>query len=368
MSSASPCQRTWEAEAVVDGRLGEKEKASFDRHTSECAACRDAVARLRTLASLLASVPSTPRSDLDRRRQRNALLRAANAAVVDAKPRVPRIAFALTAGVALAAALAFVFGRSEAPTGASVPPPAARFEVADVAHADLHEEQVGELSRVTMRGGVASFHVERVRAAGRFVVAVPDGEIEVRGTRFVVDVQNGTTRSVTVVEGLVEVRLKGFVGFLRAGERWPTAEPVASASVALVPAPAPAPAPASVVAVAPSAPATTPSTRPSVAPSHAAPSAPMPVPSVAKIEPPGTRFAECMRAFDAGDYGRADALFGAFARDFPSDSRTEDALFLRATSRARRGDSVGARDAAREYLRRYPSGFRAPEAKRLVGE
>ncbi|MFO0642102.1 MAG: FecR domain-containing protein [Polyangiaceae bacterium] len=361
MSSASPCQRTWEAEAVVDGRLGEKEKASFDRHTSECAACRDAVARLRTLASLLASVPSTPRSDLDRRRQRNALLRAANAAVVDAKPRVPRIAFALTAGVALAAALAFVFGRSEAPKGASVPPPAARFEVADVAHADLHEEQVGELSRVTMRGGVASFHVEPVRAAGRFVVAVPDGEIEVRGTRFVVDVQDGKTRSVTVVEGLVEVRLGTFVGLLRAGERWPATEPAASASVA----PAPAQPPASGVVVAPSAP---PSVGPAVATTHASPAAPSPAASATKTEAPGARFAECMRAFDAGDYGRADALFGAFARDFPSDSRTEDALFLRATSRARRGDSAGARDAAREYLRRYPSGFRAPEAKRLVGE
>lgn len=362
MSSAPPCQRTWEAEAVVDGRLGEKEKASFDRHVSECATCRDAVARLRTLASLLASMPSTPRSDLDRRRQRNALLRAANAAVVDAKPRVPRIAFALTAGVAVAAALAFVVGRSDAPKGASTPPPAAHFEVAEVEHADLHEEREGDLSRVVMRGGVASFHVERVRAAGRFVVAVPDGEIEVRGTRFVVDVQDGKTRSVTVVEGIVEVRLGSFAGLLRAGERWPSAEPVVSASVA----PAPALPPASGVAVAPSAPSGLPPTRPGAVPSPAPPAAPSPAASATKTEAPGARFAECMRAFDAGDYGRADALFGGFARDFPSDSRTEDALFLRATARARRGDNAGAREAAKEYLRRYPSGFRAPEASRLA--
>jgi TolA-binding protein len=73
-----------------------------------------------------------------------------------------------------------------------------------------------------------------------------------------------------------------------------------------------------------------------------------------------------MRAYEAGDYGRADALFGAFAREFPNDSRTEDALFLKAYARARRGDREGASRAASEYLKRYPQGFRSPEAKRLV--
>lgn len=69
----------------------------------------------------------------------------------------------------------------------------------------------------------------------------------------------------------------------------------------------------------------------------------------------------------AGDYGRADALFESFAREFPNDSRAEDALFLRADARARRGDREGARRAAADYLKRYPNGFRRAEAQRLTG-
>ena len=91
-------------------------------------------------------------------------------------------------------------------------------------------------------------------------------------------------------------------------------------------------------------------------------------PSAAKksVESAGLRFAEAVTAFSAGDYGRADSLFGAFARDFPSDSRAEDATFLRADARARRGDKMGAAAGARAYIHAYPNGLRRPEAERLA--
>ena len=73
-----------------------------------------------------------------------------------------------------------------------------------------------------------------------------------------------------------------------------------------------------------------------------------------------------MAAFSAGDFGKAERLFTAFERAHPADARVEDATFLRAVARARRGDVATARAIARDYLRRYPKGLRRAEAERLL--
>jgi TolA-binding protein len=73
-----------------------------------------------------------------------------------------------------------------------------------------------------------------------------------------------------------------------------------------------------------------------------------------------------MAAFDAGDYGQAERAFLAFERRHPGDARCEDATFLRAVARGRRGDAAGASAIAREYLERYPSGLRVHEAQQLI--
>ena len=75
-----------------------------------------------------------------------------------------------------------------------------------------------------------------------------------------------------------------------------------------------------------------------------------------------------MAAFNAGDYATADRLFVTFVRDFPSDSRAEDAMFLVADARTRRGDAAGAREAARAYLERFPQGLRAPAVRRIASD
>jgi TolA-binding protein len=144
------------------------------------------------------------------------------------------------------------------------------------------------------------------------------------------------------------VRVEGFDGVLRAGERWPratvTVAPAAPESL-------PTPSPSSSTPTAPVAPL-------QQAAVGAAPSRPLAL--------PGPRFAEAMAAFSAGDYGEADRLFAAFVRDFPDDTRAEDAMFLIADARAHRGDVAGAREAAHVYLLRFPNGLRAPAAARLV--
>ena len=90
--------------------------------------------------------------------------------------------------------------------------------------------------------GAVSAHVTKLKAGERFVVATPDAEVEVRGTRFKVTVvpsdeacgQGALTR-VAVYEGVVVVRSLGHQVRVEAGHRWPlgcperTLSPVAPA-------------------------------------------------------------------------------------------------------------------------------------------
>jgi TolA-binding protein len=80
----------------------------------------------------------------------------------------------------------------------------------------------------------------------------------------------------------------------------------------------------------------------------------------------GAAFTEAMSAFSDGDFARAERLFSVFERDHAGDARVEDATFLRAVARSRRGDRAGAASLAREYLRRFPNGLRRIEAERLA--
>lgn len=362
MSSA--CKRSWEVEALEDGRLRDKDRESLERHFETCADCTRLRSRLRELRTLLEALPSASATDLEHRRARSALLARANGAILGvgaATRRRPTLALVMLTSAAILAVVVVVFGwrkvtRGPTTTATAATAPAAAaplFEVADVDHADFASERSAGVSRVTLRSGSAAFHVEHVTPGARFLVAVPDGEVEVRGTRFVVDVAEGRTRSVVVTEGVVAVRVKGFDGILTAGERWPAAAATADVPSRVLSAPAAPPS---------APPATTSVTAPTLAP---------PTGTSAQALPRGVageRFARAMTSFSAGDYGEADRAFVAFVRDFPADSRAEDAMFLVADARARRGDPTGAREAARAYLRRFPNGLRAPAAERLAGD
>jgi len=73
-----------------------------------------------------------------------------------------------------------------------------------------------------------------------------------------------------------------------------------------------------------------------------------------------------MATFSRGDFATAEQLLVAFEARYPQSAHLEDTLFLRAVCRLRRGDESGARALARDYLRRYPNGFRAQEAGRMA--
>jgi ferric-dicitrate binding protein FerR (iron transport regulator) len=358
--SQARCERLWQVEANLDGRLSDSDRTSFERHVETCPECQSALAAERRLLETMGALRTFQRSELEQRRARNALLRAADERlVVRAGGRSGLRARAPWLGLALAAAATLLFWarpwREE-----SVPVATATYEVAPEGTADYAQEVVGSTTQIAFRSGKAGFHVEHLEGPARFVVALPDGQLEVRGTRFVVDVVEGRTREVTVSEGAVALSLPGFTGLLRAGERWPAA--VAAAAPAGPSAPPPSPAESEVSAAPPPPPSAAlgPAATQGAGGGAVSP-APAPAPPGA-----GARFAEAMGAFSAGNYGRADSLFAAFVRDFPRDGRAEDAMFLRADARARRGDGAGAAAAAREYLAAFPRGLRRPEAERMA--
>ncbi len=79
-----------------------------------------------------------------------------------------------------------------------------------------------------MVSGAVSVHVAKLNAAERFVVVTPDAEVEVRGTRFKVDLVpaaadcgGGTLTRVSVEEGVVDVRGPSGEARVPAGAQWP---------------------------------------------------------------------------------------------------------------------------------------------------
>jgi ferric-dicitrate binding protein FerR (iron transport regulator) len=97
-----------------------------------------------------------------------------------------------------------------------------RFRIFNLANALFESKVEGATVHASMTRGVAVFQVDRLTPNQRFLLALPDGDLEVRGTRFVVTVEAGKTQGVDVNDGKVALRLHGHDEIvLSAGERWP---------------------------------------------------------------------------------------------------------------------------------------------------
>jgi hypothetical protein len=345
------CARIWQAEAIEDGRLDGDDAASFVRHAASCAGCSAEARALASLRRRASEVAPSAWTDLEFHRARATMLQRAAARSSPRRPaRTVWAALALALAVAVSS-VAFLLVRS--PRDASPPPVAAEapsFDVTDLGGAAVSSRLEGGSTRATLSAGDAVFHVEHVAPARRFLLSLPDGEIEVRGTRFLVSIRDGHTARVAVLEGVVALRLEGQPErVLRAGDAW-TAPP-APASVPLVD--------AASLPIA-SSPAKTP--RRPMPPAVQPP----PQPDAGPASDASRSFAEAMSLFQSASYEAADRSLAAFLRDHPEDARTEDASFLRAVARSRLGDSAGAATLAAEYLRRFPAGLRRREAERLL--
>ena len=77
--SRTSCNRAWQAEAALDRRISAEDRASFERHLQSCASCARELDQLSRLKQLGDQLPWPKTEPLQRRRQRNELLRRAHA-------------------------------------------------------------------------------------------------------------------------------------------------------------------------------------------------------------------------------------------------------------------------------------------------
>jgi hypothetical protein len=347
--SATPCPRLFEAEAMRDGRLTGAERTSFERHVAMCPACSREVQALETVAESLRASPQDPTAadELHTRRARTRLLAAFDRALLSPRRswivghRLPWPA-AVLALVVASLLLPRLRRPAEAPAHAS----------SAVVHADSTavwaERLVGDRENVVLERGALWIHVDHSSGDGRLLVVLPDGELEDIGTTFTVSADDGHTTRVAVREGHVVLRLTGQAAIaLGPGDTWtPDPRRLASASASIEPTADPVP-----TARLDRGEQSTLSPRPSAA-------LPPPAASDASVD-----FRAAMAALDVGDNHQAAAAFARFLEKHPRDAHAEDAAYLRVIALQRSGDSAGTKQAALEYLRRYPAGFRHAEVE-----
>jgi anti-sigma factor RsiW len=354
------CDRRWEVDAYREGRLGEKDAQSFERHLRVCDGCRLQKASDERLRRLARSLPDPAPSDLTLRRLRARVLRdVATGAGASPRARMLWSRVATAAPIALAVGLggawvlrgraappAAVSGTAATVAAAATPAPSATAVPAPAAFAGTVRAGEGArwtqareagIERVTLGDGTIDVHVRHQEGGERFLVAMPDGEIEVRGTTFDVTVSGGATARVHVDEGLVDLRLHGrAIARLGAGDTW-----------------APAPiGPAPRTGAAQSAGAAVAVTGGRVSPTPG--------------DQGAAEYGEAVRMLREGRSADAAGAFEAFLLAHPRAPQAEDASFLQAVALARAGRADAAALAAEQHLSRFPSSFHRKEAALLV--
>jgi TolA-binding protein len=359
------CDHEWQVDALRDGRLGPKEAASFQRHRGGCDVCSERLTRAEGMRELGRAIGGGEPSELELRRLRGRVLR--DAAALDGA-REPgggsRVRWAaMITGVAIAGSVAagVVVTRDRAhapvasPVVASLPSPAAspsgRAAAAEKLAGDViastgtrwAQSRDGSVERVRLDDGTLAAHVRPLGLEESFLVELPDGEIEVRGTTFEVTVQRGATTRVHVDEGTVELRLHGRpAASLGPGQTWQ------------------APAQAQGVSASRAAP---PSSSPPASPAAASSSSSSPVPPA---DEGSSEYADALAKLNQGQLDAAAAAFRAFVLAHPRAPQAEDASFLEAVALARAGRSDAAAVVAERHLASFPQSFHRKEAAILV--
>ena len=349
--SATPCPRLFEAEAMRDGRLAGAERASFERHVATCRACSREVQALEAMAESLRAVPPdhSPPEELHIRRERTRLLAAFDRALLS-----PRRSWIVGPKLLWPAAVAALVASGLWLPRLRRPPEAPAHASSAVVHADSTavwvKRMVGDRENLVLERGALWIHVDHSAREGRLLVVLPDGELEDIGTTFAVTADDGHTTRVAVQEGHVVLRLRGQAAIaLGPGDTWtPDPRPVASTSASVAPSADPVP---------------------TARLDRGEQGTPLPRPSAALAPPPASDpsidFRAAMAALDVGDNHQAAAAFANFLEKHPRDARAEDAAYLRVIAFQRSGDGAGMKQAALEYLRHYPAGFRHSEVEPL---
>ncbi|MET0790837.1 MAG: FecR domain-containing protein [Polyangiaceae bacterium] len=229
----------------------------------------------------------------------------------------------------------------------------------------------GKVERFSLQQGELSAHVAKLSGGQRFIIATPDAEVEVRGTKFRVRVLGagetcgaGSRTRLDVTEGIVEVRASGATVNVVAGEHWPSdctdAELTRSVAAPLsLPRAAPVP---DVSAVPLHAQAARPFASSSAEHAPLVRGAPE---QASELAQQNDSFAEGVALHRQGDVAGALRAFQSFLVRFPRSPLAENALVERMRILASAHDP-GARTEAQRYVARYPRGFALGEAKQLT--
>jgi len=313
-----------------------------------CPACRREAQALAALDEALRAIPTRQLDELQTRREKTRLLAAFDRELVKPRPRWSAPWRLWPAPLAALVAGLFLFWRLRAPQ--PLPVHAASVVVRAGSAALWSEQSEGPLDQIRLERESLWLHVDHSsQKAGRVVVLLPDGELEDKGTTFTVSAEGGRTTRVAVQDGSVVLRLRGQLPVaLGPGETWsPDPPPVASAgaSAALAPLPSVTLSPLTHIA-----------SRPSSA-----------EPVTSALAPdPALDFRAALATLDAGDNAGAAAAFENFLLKHPRDPRAEDAAYLRIIAFRRSGAEGSMKQAAQEYLRRFPAGFRRAEVQALA--
>jgi len=352
----APCPRRWEIDAHREGRLGAKAVEDFRRHVRACADCRTQIGEDEALRQLARSLPDRAPEELPLRRLKARLLRdaalGAPAAVFDRRPMmaaaaVLAVAVGLTAWLLVAARTpprAMAPRLAPAAAGRSLPeataPPEALAGTVFASPLARWSQTRGQgIERVKLDEGTIRVHVRHQSSSERFLVFVPDGEIEVRGTTFDVTVEHGDTSRVHVDEGVVELRVGDRATVrLAADETW-IAPPLL-----------------------PSASATRKTSRPP-RPDVTAPRPPAP-PAMPAVDRDAD-YASAIEKLRKGEYDEAAAAFHALA-EASSSPWADDASFLEAVALSRAGRTDAAALVAERHLASFPASFHRKDASILV--
>ncbi len=386
------CDRLWQVDAVEAGRLSPSD-GSFKRHQRLCEECRSRAAASDKLRSMLRALPDPAPGELGLRRLRERILREA------AAPREPwwtvrRATIVATALVALVALA--IGGRFVLHAGDGGPELRWAGSVVPVEGAKWLQARAANVERVSLLDGEIRVFVRKQAADERFLVVVPDGEIEVRGTTFDVVVRAGATRHVHVVEGVVVLRIRdGQQPTLTAGQTWDLPSEARTEPALPPPAPAGAAAAEATAVRAPqlpgsgvtgATPANTRVTPPNPRVTWGTPPNPRvtwgtpPNPRVTWGTPPNPRatattpaaddwmpdYELAMGLYRSGRFERAAEAFDRFASGHPGASTVDDALFLQAAALARAGRGDAAALVAAHQIERFPESFHRKDAAILV--
>jgi ferric-dicitrate binding protein FerR (iron transport regulator) len=339
------CARKWQVEAARDGRLLDKDLESAIRHRETCAECAHEERELAALARELSRLPGDNRDQVSIQRSRQRLLAALNESLLEP----PRRGVLLPVAGALALALASAGWLLVAHHQKADSPREARTEIVEVhAQAGARWAKHQETSRifVDFEDGAASFEIHP-HPGRSVVIRLPDGEVLDIGTVFDVRVAEQHTEHVAVSEGRVSVRLNGRSTVnLGAGEAWDS-EPAPPVSSALALAPSGA------------SPAT-----PAAGPQLAAGKATASTPSRSEKPAPQVRSSAALQAPAAP----APSAQAQDSRPAPSaqSTKAEDDAYLHIVDLLREAKDAEARARAKDYLLRFPTGFRRIEVLNIA--